>query len=104
MLGELDKSQTQVLREAGMAQQTLAKLKRGEPIAYRHRLSALARALGYQADAFDLVRRGEEPRKGQVIYAPAHDGRSDAARLTAVEQRLERIEAAVEQLLERGAP
>lgn len=95
------RSQAQLLRDAGMAHQTLAKLLRGEPVGRRERLSALARALGYQVDAFDAVRRGEPPTR--VIDLPTIDG-SDTARLNAVEERLDRIEEAVGRLLERGAP
>lgn len=94
-------SQAQLLRDAGMAHQTLTKLLRGERVGRRERLAALARVLGYRADAFDAVRRGKPPSR--IVDLPVIDG-SDTARLNVVEERLDRIEAAVDRLLERGAP
>lgn len=61
-------------------------------------LAAIARAVGLDpGEVFAAAGRGE------VIDLPTIDG-SDAARLNAVEERLDRIEEAVGRLLERGSP
>lgn len=93
-------------RDSGVAYQTLRKLLDGQPITRRERLVPLARALGYQHDAFDAVRAGEEPaRIDQVIDLPLLDGSADA-RLSAVEQELAQVReglAAVVRRLDEGA-
>lgn len=47
--------------DSGVAYRTLQKVLAGEPLKRRDRRAALARALGFRGDAFDLVERGEHP-------------------------------------------
>lgn len=61
-------------------------------------LEAIARAVGLNPEEVFKAARRE-----QTIHLPIIDG-TEAGRLNAVEERLDRIEAVVEQLLERGAP
>lgn len=88
-------SLARVARDSGVAYQTLRKLLDGQAITRRDRMVALARALGYEHDAFERVRAGREP-----VRIPLANG----DRITAVETRLDRIEEAVQELLDRGAP
>ena len=45
----------------GVNYRTLQKLLAGERVTRRDRLAALSRYLGWQGDAFERIRRGEEP-------------------------------------------
>lgn len=121
VIDERGLSMAAVSRDSGVSHKSLRRLLDGEPLKRRDRLGTLARSLGFRADAFDLVRRGEEPAPLEtttLVVGTAHselgslEARargtvtrpSDEERLTALEQRLGRIETAVEQLLEREAP
>lgn len=66
----------------------------------------MSRALRWPTDWYDRLLDSDDWRtfpEGQTVGLPTIDG-SDGARLTAVEERLDRIEEAVGRLLERGAP
>ena len=91
----------------GVSSATVRKVETGkEPNPSERVRVAMAQALGWQDDAYDVLRVGGVPTpSNQTIDLPLIDGRSDGDRLTAVEQRLDRIEEAVQRLLEgEGAP
>lgn len=106
-------SMGQVEKESGVSYKTIRKLLDGEPVSRRDRLGTLARALGFRADAFDAVRRGDEPTAlaRQVMNDLIVDASIEASepgsgverRLTAVETSLAEVRRAVQQLLDREA-
>lgn len=85
-------------REAGVSTPTIKKLLAGEPVRRVDRLAALAAYLGWRGDAFDRIRRGEEPEPADGGTTPIADHEARLAdlerRVTAIEETVHPVEGA----------
>jgi transcriptional regulator with XRE-family HTH domain len=69
--------------EGGVAYRTVQKLLDGKPVGRRDALARLAGFLGYEPDAIDRVRRGEEPNREGAAGTTTIDLNSHVADLPA---------------------
>lgn len=97
-LAERGVAKRTIVREVRLDQRTLDKLLAGDGITRRDRLGALATYLGYRADAFDLIQRGEEPVRLGITEDDTE------LRFRAIERRLNRVEELLEDAVRRLAP
>jgi hypothetical protein len=89
---------TSVATAIRMDSRTMTALLDGKGISRTHRLGDLANYLGWEGDAFDLIRRGEEPVPLQKSNEP------DEFRFRSLERRVDRLEALIEDALQPPDP
>jgi transcriptional regulator with XRE-family HTH domain len=90
----------EVVRGSGVAYKTLRKMLSGEPMARRDRLAALARYFGWPVDAFDRIRRGEEPDPAERLL-----GRSGGTSpFAAAAARYDQLLTTLGEIIERLSP
>lgn len=98
LMAERGIAKAAIVRDVRVDQRTIDKLLAGVGITRRDRLAALANYLGFRGDAFDLVRRGDEP----VPLDEASD--EHELRFRSLERRVDRIEALLEAAVEPQGP
>lgn len=87
--------QRELARRAGISDTKVREVLRGQPLAREISRVKLSRGLGWSADSIDRLLAGQEP----VMEISNGDG---TPRLDAIEQRLERIETLLVELVDQG--